>query len=84
MVNDLKDTIVNALKELQGAAGELSKASPVDIRTKCQAKKLTTAVACFKECAAPVKETPEGKKEWEAKNKKAQKKKTVKAKSAKK
>ena len=84
MVNDFKDTIVNALKELQAAASEISKASPADVRTKCQAKKLTCAVGCYKECGTPIKETPEGKKAWEAKNKKAQKKKAIKAKAAKK
>lgn len=80
LVNDLKDTIVNALKELQGAAGEIAKASPVDVRTKCQAKKLTTAVQCHAECGAAVKASAEDKKAWEAAQKK--KKKPVKAKQA--
>lgn len=69
LVNDLKNSIADSLLEVQGAAKELGSANPGDIRTKCQAKKHVTPQACYKECGAEIKVTPELKKKWEAKRK---------------
>jgi hypothetical protein len=65
-LNELKNTIMSSLTDLQAAAKEIGGANPNDIRTKCMAKKHTTPVDCLKECGMAVKETPEGKKAWEA------------------
>lgn len=69
LVNELKESIASSLAEISAASKELSKANPADIRTKCQAKKLTTPTECFKECGGEIKVTPEAKKAWEAERK---------------
>lgn len=76
LVNELKDTIANAFKELQATVKEYNekKDKADEIKKKCNDKHKETPRECYLECGNKIEETPEETKKWKAKKGKKPKK----------
>lgn len=81
LINELKNIVMNALKELQGAGSELQEnlEKAITIKSACNKKGLKTPKECYLECGKPINPTPKEKKEWLAKRKSKGSKKVHKA-----
>jgi hypothetical protein len=75
LVNDLKDLIANAFKEIQGAGAEMNenKDKSEEIKKKCTDKKADTPKTCYLECGKEIESSKELEKKWKASKKAAKK-----------
>lgn len=68
LVTELKDTIAAAFLEIKNAGEELkdNEGKTDEVKTKCEAKKVTTPKDCYLECGKSIEATPELEKKWKA------------------